>query len=171
MIVRHLFFVLRSWQPGFVSSLFPTYQQSFVCVEFPKKTVYQVWTKYQETGTVHDRPRSGRKRKITTQDEKKIVKKARQEKSAQKISLESRKCKKSYSVTLVKRTLKKYKFFYLPKIKIRPLTLVHKEKRIAYATEMEHADWKSVVFTDEKTFWLGTTTTHCWQQLDDRKVV
>ena len=27
-----------------------------------------------------------------------------------------------------------------------------------------------VVFTDEKTFWLGSSTTHAWQQLDDRIV-
>ena len=33
-----------------------------------------------------------------------------------------------------------------------------------------HADWKQVLFTDEKSFWLGSPSDSCWQQLDDRVV-
>ena len=139
-------------------------------IDCGRQAVYDTWKKYLETGTVHDRPRSGRKRKYTPQDEQKIIKKARQEKKASNIARESKKCKKTYSESGVRRVLKKHKFFYLPKIKVQKLTNFHKQKRIAYAREMSDTDWKPVVFTDEKSFWLGSSTTHAWQQLDKRIV-
>ena len=33
-----------------------------------------------------------------------------------------------------------------------------------------NSNWKMVLFTDEKSFWLGSTGTHAWQQLDHRIV-
>ena len=35
---------------------------------------------------------------------------------------------------------------------------------------MKDFDWKSVLFTDEKSFWLGQPSAPCWQQLDDRVI-
>jgi len=35
---------------------------------------------------------------------------------------------------------------------------------------MKDFDWKSVLFTDEKSFWLGQPSDPCWQQLDDRVI-
>ena len=37
-----------------------------------------------------------------------------------------------------------------------------------YAREMMNINWKSVLFTDEKSFWLGSTTDRAWQTLDHR---
>jgi hypothetical protein len=37
-----------------------------------------------------------------------------------------------------------------------------------YASEMINNNWKSVLFTDEKSFWLGSFSEYAWQQLDDR---
>ena len=42
-----------------------------------RPTVYSVLNKESETGTVHNRPKSGRKRKLTKEEEKKVVKKHR----------------------------------------------------------------------------------------------
>jgi len=37
-----------------------------------------------------------------------------------------------------------------------------------YAREMMDIDWNSVLFTDEKSFWLGSTTDSAWQQRNHR---
>jgi hypothetical protein len=33
---------------------------------------------------------------------------------------------------------------------------------------MKDFNWQRVLFTDEKSFWLGSPSDPCWQQLDDR---
>ena len=51
-----------------------------------RHTISAIPSKYHETKTIRDRPRSGRKRKISTEDEKKIAKKAKQGKDAIEIA-------------------------------------------------------------------------------------
>lgn len=51
------------------------------------------------------------------------------------------------------------------------LTEDHKARRVQYAHEMANANWKQVLFTDEKSFWLETTDTHAWQERGKRKTV
>ena len=48
-------------------------------------TVQDLLRKYSETGSVRDRPGRGRKRKLTIDDERKIVRKAKKEKCATEI--------------------------------------------------------------------------------------
>jgi transposase len=132
-------------------------------------SVARVLNKYKQTGTVDDEPPQGRKRKTSREEDKKICKKAKQGKSAPKIARElSQSRGNSINERTVRRRLKERKFFYLPKKKKQRLSKVHKERRVEYATQMEKTDWKTALFTDEKSFWLGDSTTHAWQQLDDR---
>jgi transposase len=131
-------------------------------------TVIRTVKRYKETKTVDDRPRSGRKRKLSRKQERKIYKKARQRKSARKISEELQNEGISYDERSVRRRLKEEKFFFLPPRKIQRLSKAHKKRRIEYAKNMLNADWKEVLFTDEKSFWLGQPSDSCWQQLDDR---
>lgn len=129
-----------------------------------------VLKRFKETGTVEEKPGRGRKRKLSDADEKKVMKKARQRKSAPKIAQELSNNAKSISERSIRRTLKKHEFFFLPPVKIQKLSKAHKQKRVKYAKEMLNSDWKSVLFTDEKSFWLGNPTDSCWQQLDDRVI-
>ena len=78
-----------------------------------RQAVYDVLDKEQETGTVKDRPRSGRKRKFTTKEEKKIVKKARKVGALQTAREFSVNNPKRVSDMTVRRMMKKHKFFYL----------------------------------------------------------
>ena len=53
-----------------------------------RSSVQDLIHKYQETGTVHDRPRSGRKRKLSAPEVKKAIKRAKSGKSAPVIARE-----------------------------------------------------------------------------------
>ena len=43
------------------------------------------------------------------------------------------------------------------------LTQKQTADRCRYAQEMKDFDWETVLFTDEKSFWLGSATSHAWQ--------
>jgi len=137
-------------------------------MKITRDTVYDTLQRYAETGTVHDRPGRGRKRKLTEKEEKKIVKRA-QKVGARQAAREysSRKGKKLNEIT-VRRVMKKYHFFYLKRKKIQKLKQRDKDKRMEFAEEMIDYNWKLVLFTDEKSFWLGSSPDKAWQTLDKR---
>ena len=53
-----------------------------------RNTVTALLRKYHETGTVKERPGRGRKRKVSSEDEQRIIKKAKQGKNANEITRE-----------------------------------------------------------------------------------
>lgn len=134
--------------------------------------------KYQETGTVHDRPRSGRKRKLTNPEVKQAIKKGKAGKSAPTIArqLSESKQRKSESSkgpvneTTVRRRLKESGLRYLVIQERDELTPNQIQKRLAYARAREHFNWKRVLFTDEKSFWLGSGEHKQWQDPKNRIV-
>ena len=67
-----------------------------------RPTVYQVWDKYQGTGTVHDRPKSGRKRKLSAAEETAAYRAAKRGKTAPQIaqSLNMNVCDRTVSRSL-----------------------------------------------------------------------
>lgn len=138
-------------------------------MQISQKTVNHVLKKYRDTASVKERPRTGRKRKISAKDEKRIVKLARKEKSASEIArIHNLESAQKISEITVRRVLSEHDFFYLPKVKVQPLSETHMQSRLDYATEMKSYDWRRVLFSDEKTFHLGSVSSHCWQQLDQR---
>ena len=54
-------------------------------LKLPKKSVENIIDKFEKTGTVHDRPKKGRKRKLSTKEVKRVVKKAKKGKAALKL--------------------------------------------------------------------------------------
>src|SRR5690242_8800759 len=58
-----------------------------------RSAVQQLIDKYEETGTVHDRPKTGRKRRLSTSEVKKAVKRAKSGQSAPSIAREISKTK------------------------------------------------------------------------------
>jgi transposase len=134
-----------------------------------RQTVEDVWRRYKETGTVDERPRSGRKRKLSPAEDRKLLKKATQRKSASKISAELSSEGISLSEISVRRRLKEEKFFFLPTKKIERISKANKQQRMKYAKEMLNTNYRPVLFTDE-SFWLGCPSDPCWQQLDNRVI-
>ena len=126
---------------------------------FPRaaKLVHQ---KYEQTGSVDDRPRKGRKRKFTEAQAKSLVQKAKKGKFATQLA---RECKKKVHPQTVRNYLNKGGIKYLKKKKIERLTEAHKRKRVKYSERMEGLKWNKVLFSNEKTFYLGVSSDSAWQ--------
>ena len=134
-------------------------------VGITKKSVGAILKKEQETGTVHDRKGRGRKRKTTATDDKLIIREAKKGKSSPAITQELKKrTGKKVSNTTVQRRLKQHNYCYLKIQKLSRLTPEQKEKRMRYSQSKINANWKNVLFLDEKSFWLESFPSHAWQQ-------
>jgi transposase len=133
-----------------------------------RNTVYEILNKYDQTGSVHDRPGRGRKRKVTEAEEKAIVRKARKIGATQTAREWRGNNRKKISDFTVRKIMKKHHYFYLKKKKIQKLKQRDKETRMEYAREMMNYNYKFVLFTDEKSFWLGSSPDKAWQRLDSR---
>lgn len=118
--------------------------------------------KYEQTGTVHDRPKSGRKRKLSNAQVSQAVRKAKKGKCAPQIA---RECETKVDPRTIRRRLKEVGLFYGKVLKVEKLTKRHKEQRVEYSKEMHR-----VFCSDEKTFQLGTGPSHAWQEHKDRVV-
>ena len=139
-------------------------------MKIARSTVYPILGKYSETGSVRDRPGRGRKRILTEADEKRVVRKAKKEKCATEIVRESKaESGIAVSVDTVRRVINKHGLRFLVKETVQELSARNKEKRMAYATAMKNYNSKTVVFSDEKTFYLGAMTNRAWQVPGKRK--
>ena len=76
-------------------------------LEISRSGVDKLIQKYQETGTVHDRPKSGRKRKLSTAEVKKAVKKAKSGKAAPEIARDISKMKEKKTSQVSARTVER----------------------------------------------------------------
>ena len=132
-----------------------------------RNSVPQILQKYEETKTVHDKSKSGRKRKLSGKEEKQIIRKAKKHKSAAQIAKE---LDDKVSPRTVQRTLKKLGLFYGKVKKIERLFPIHKAKRLAYADEKKDYDWERVMFSDEKTFEIFVGEDYAWQEIGKREV-
>jgi len=122
-----------------------------------KNTVENILDKYEKTGTVHDRPKSGRKRKLSTKEVGQAVKKAKKGKTAPQIA---RDFKNKVTPRTIRRRLREAGLFYGKVIKEEKLSPAHKKNRLQYSKDMKCFNWKRVLFSDEKTFELGSGPTH-----------
>ena len=113
----------------------------------------------------------GRKRKLTSRQEKQVRKRAKKGEDAPELARKlSRKGKKSISVTTVQRVLKRQGLKYLVREKREVITPTQSEKRLKFAHKHKNDDWKYVLFTDEKTFHVGKTPHKSWQDPNDKKI-
>ena len=135
-----------------------------------RPTVYAVLEQYHETGTTKDRPGRGRKRKISAADEKKIIKKARKGQDATEIAREyERENKIKVDRTTIGRMINDHKLKWLKIKQVEELSAENKAKHLAYAHAMMQHNWFRVLFSDEKTFYLGATKTHAYQEPGKRE--
>ncbi len=156
----------KKWEIVFYSKrLKKTPTQIAGLVRVDRHTVYQVLEKYGKTKSVHDLPRSGRKPILSAHEIKMTLKKAGQKKTAPQIR---REIKTKASVSTIQRTLKKHGLFYGKVKKSQRLSELQRQKRVDYATEMNGFNYGTVLFTDEKTFQLGSGDEYCWQRIGNR---
>jgi len=137
-----------------------------------KQTVIDFLKRYKKTKSLANAPGQGRKRKLSRKDERTIVKKAKKGKTAKKLAQElSPKIKGGIEETTIRRTLRKEGLRYLVVEKREMITEQQAQKRISYAKEMKNQDWKYVLFTDEKSFQVGSTVHKKWQDPKNREIV
>ena len=130
-----------------------------------RKTVNRILMKYHKTNTVKDLPRSGAKRKLSEEEEKKVIKQAKKRKTAQEIV---QNLPKKVSVRTVERVIQKSGLRWLRIIKVDKLNQDQEANRLQYAEEQLNYEHKNVLFSDEKSFWLGSIPTHAWQEPGNR---
>lgn len=129
------------------------------------QTVNQVLQKHRATGSIHDLPKSGRKRKATPAERKQWYKQAVAGQPATQIArgYRTRKKAKLHERT-VQRSLREQGLLNLVDEQVEQLTADNKTKRLRYAKDMANQDWKQVLFSDEKVFWLTPGPGKRWQQ-------
>lgn len=134
------------------------------------RTAANILKKYHETGGIEDRPRRAKKRKITEKEAKKIIKKAKSGMASTEIAREFRQeHNESIHEQTIRNVLHEHHFYYLKVQPIEALTEEQQQNRLTYATELINYNFKTVLFGDEKTFWLGSGTSSAWQVIGQRK--
>jgi hypothetical protein len=94
-----------------------------------------------------------------------MVKKAKKGKCAPQIARES---EKRASPETVRKALKEGGIRYLKIKKKEKLSEAHKALRVEYSNKMKRYKGKKVLFSDEKTFYLGTMPGYAWQDPNNR---
>ena len=126
-----------------------------------RRNVQRLISKYKQTGTVERQSGQGRKRKLTKDIERRMVKQAKSGKSsriiARNYNQKQEKEATTVSAVTVRRTLKRAGLKYRSVTPRDELTTAQMKKRLAYAHDRLHYDWRNVVFTDEKTFPMGAS--------------
>ena len=137
-----------------------------------RKNVQHLIRKYNETGTVSNKPGQGRKRKLSPGDVTRIKKQVKSGKSAEEIAREEAKTHGGkMSSTTIRNALKESGLRYVSKEEREKLSEVHMQKRREFATRHMQDDWKNVLFSDEKSFWLGAEEKKGWQDPKHRTLI
>jgi transposase len=126
-----------------------------------RTTISRILRSYQDTGGVEDKPRSGRKRKSTPEQDKKLVQLARRHDDLgspryQQIWKEHQGVEVSSST--VRRRLLENGLPALSPTKKPILTENQKNKRVAFCLANRRRKWRKVVFTDETSIKLEDRT-------------
>ena len=125
-----------------------------------RRNVKKLIEKYKETGTVERRSGQGRKRKLTRKIVGQMRRKAKQGKSAPQLARRYNQKHEEEGQTIsewtVRTELKGTGLKYLVVEEKEELTPKQISDRLAYAKKRVKFDWRPVLFTDEKTFPVGT---------------
>lgn len=135
-----------------------------------RHTVIDILHKYHDIGTVRDTPRRGRPRLISEEEVKQIIKKAKKDKDATEIAREyEHKTGIKVSERTIQRIIREHGLQYLVREEVEEISEANEAKRLAYAQAMSEHNWKRVLFSDEKTWFLGAEKTRSWQEPGKRK--
>lgn len=128
-------------------------------------------TKLLSNPVVTNKPGQGRKRKLSAKQERKVLKMAKiDEKDAPEIAQEmSKEVPGGVKPTAIQSALKRGGLKYLVRKKVEAITTLQAKKRLQFARKRLKDDWKYALFTDEKTFQVGSTKHKSWQDSNDRQ--
>lgn len=143
--------------------------------KYMKKTKQFVhkWVKrYKEFKTVDDLPERGKIRKTSKKEDTLITSMFAGKKAITLREGQSKLKKKGLEVSVgtIRARLHEKNIKYRSTIK-KPLLLEkHVNKRLSWAAENMHRDWRQVIFTDESSFWARTGISRAWSSSTQRFV-
>lgn len=131
-------------------------------------SVRNVLNKYRRTQSVDNVHSGGRKRKLSASEERKVLNQAKKGKTSPQIAqnLETK-----AGVRTLRRTIRSSGLRWLRNQTTDAITPEQAAKRVEFCHAMKDFNWKTAVFTDEKTFSLDSIPTHSWQQPGKRRKV
>ena len=141
--------------------------------KIPLSTVKYNLLKIKKQGTVEDRPRSGRPRKLTTNDNKSIGQWLRRnnEVTATEIAQKlHQKRGQSVSPSTVRRQLHRLGYRSTLPRGTPMLTEEHKRARVRWAIRHKDDDWTRTIFTDETGYQLFRNTIRRWSKTPSAEV-
>lgn len=140
-------------------------REKYKCIA-QKRTMQRIWKKYQETGSVDDKERSGRPR-ITSPRNERIIKRICLRNRVLSTAKITGNFNAMMSTTLssssVRNILRKYGIKSYAAVKKPFLTLSQRKRRVVWAKEHSKWDenkWSSVVFSDESLFQSFNSSQH-----------
>ena len=138
-----------------------------------KDTVRRYLNRYDETGSVEDVPRSGRKRSTSEKQNTTMVNLATGHRrlSAEEIVGELEKKSVEVSSRTVRRRLVESGLYY-GKVTRKPLlTDIHIVKRYWWATNNISRDWSRIIFSDETTIRLYYHVDQVWKRRGEQVII
>lgn len=161
---RHHIVSLR--QSGRTNAQVTAHMLEIFGIQVQRRTVQKVFSKYKETGTVENRPRSGRPPKCDPRAGRSLRRDALRNRWASIRSLTY-----SFNITqgaqvsreTARRVLKKYGLVRHISKRRPALTLAQRRRRLAFARRYNNwriCNWGRVLFTDEKIFRASSNRRH-----------
>jgi transposase len=124
---------------------------------FPRKTAADIWNKFLETGSTHNRPRSGRPPKITERTERQVIREVRKHRRMPFRDIGNH-VEPQISENSIRRVLAKKGYHRRIAKKVPYLSTDQRKARMKWAHEYEgfkDEDWHHVIWSDECYVYLG----------------
>jgi transposase len=125
--------------------------------DIPQSTASDIWRKYQQTGSTHSRPRSGRPPKITSRVTRTIIREAKKNRRAN-LSEIGKTVMPNISISSVRKILANEGLHRRKARKVVFLTKAQKRKRKAWGIKHKSwgaEDWKRIIWSDECYVYIG----------------
>jgi transposase len=132
------------------------------------KTVYNTWKRFKKKRSMATKKGQGRKRKLTNKQRKQLAKKAKKGKESPQLAKEYSPKVGGVSESTIQRELKREGLQYLVIENKDLLTENQIKRRLKFAKEHRNDDWKYALFSDEKSFQLGSIPHKKWQDPTER---
>jgi transposase len=120
----------------------------------PKSTVQSVIKHYRDHGTVNDLPRSGRPPILGERDQNVLIRSIRKD---PKLKLDHFAAETGVSPRTVSRIADQHGIHSRICRRKPMISEVNRSKRVQWAKDNEHTDWRTIMFTDESAFMVGET--------------
>lgn len=130
----------------------------------PQSTASDIWRKFQQTGSTHNRPRSGRPAKITSRTTHAVIREAKKHRH-ENLSAIGKMVTPSISASAVRKILANEGLHRRKARKVVFLAKIHKQKRKAWAVKLKNwgdKEWNCIIWSDKSYVYIGDDRGTVW---------